>query len=90
MITLSNHELQVLNVIWQNGIVTSNQIMENLNLKQSSIRAILQRLLKKEAIVIYQKQGKKNLYQANLDKKIYIKQITNQYVQTCKLIQIQK
>ena len=70
MLKISNAELEVLKVFWEQNAVTSNDIVDALKdypWSSNTIRTLIKRLLKKGAIEITGKVGKSYTYKVTLD-----------------------
>ena len=90
MVKISDSELEIMSIIWKKGIVTSREIIECFNKKnktEASIRTLISRLLRKEAIIIDKTEVRQHYYKPNIDKKEYIRKITAEYVKKCMIIE---
>lgn len=90
MIKLSECELEVMNVIWRKNTITSGEVIQALKEKkwnENTIRTFIKRLLNKKAIMVYEKRGKQNIYQSNIDRKVYIKEMVIEFIQKCKRLE---
>lgn len=75
MTKISDAELEVMKILWDRETVTSFDIINELNGKQewteATIRTLINRLQKKDAIKIVEKNGKTYTYKANISEEDY-------------------
>lgn len=81
---ISDSELEVMKIIWENPDITANKIigiLENrVEWKPNTIKTLINRLLKKNAIG-FNKEGKEYYYYALVDKDIYINAESESFLQ---------
>ena len=79
MARISDAELEVLNVIWSKGEVSSTDIIKELKdypWNPNTIRTLIKRLYKKGVIEISQKKGKAFIYKSLIDESEYKNEMT--------------
>ena len=65
MIRISDAEIEVMKIIWEEGDVTSLEIinkLKNFNWNDNTIRTLINRLIVKKAVGISKKEGKTYTY----------------------------
>ena len=71
MIKLSDSEIYIMNIIWNNGETTSFDIIDEVKksqkISEKAIRTLLARMVKKGAIQKVSKSGKTIIYKAVID-----------------------
>lgn len=72
-ISISDAELPIMKVLWENGTLTSPQILEKLEGNKNTLKTLLQRLVTKGAISVEEPMPRKSLYTAAVSKEEYIK-----------------
>lgn len=80
---ISNAELEVMKIIWNKKITTSLEIIEELNSEKwnhNTIRTLIKRLLKKDAIQIREKEGKVYKYMPKIDEREYKHDLTKRLI----------
>jgi len=83
MIKLSNSEIEVMKVIWQKQMITSNEIVQALSHKNwnaNTIRTFISRLISKKAVTSIKKLGKSYLYIPIIDEKEFCQQKAKQFI----------
>ena len=82
--TISDSEFEVMKIIWNTNPVKSSDIIKVLssekNWSESTIKTLINRLLKKESIS-YNKEGKTYLYYPLIDEHSYIKKESKSFLQ---------
>lgn len=83
ILNISDSELEVMKIIWDNPETTSNQIIEvlegKIDWKPNTVKTLINRLLKKEAIG-FNKSGKEYCYFPIIKKDEYIKEESNNFL----------
>jgi BlaI family penicillinase repressor len=81
---LSQSEIYIMHCIWNNGNVTSfdilNKVKEERKMSEKSVRTLLARLVKKKAIFVKEKNGKLYSYETLIDKDKYIHFETQKFI----------
>ena len=81
---ISDSEWEVMKVIWSKNEVTSNEIIEELKEKKiwknTTIKSLINRLLKKEAIG-FKKDGKEYIYYPLVSEKVCIREESKSFLQ---------
>ena len=81
---ISDSEWEVMKVIWSKNEVTSNEIIEELKEKKiwknTTIKSLINRLLKKEAIG-FKKEGKEYIYYPLVSEKECIREESKSFLQ---------
>lgn len=81
---ISEAEYEVMKVLWDNGEMTSIDIIDCLSKKKkwnhNTIRTLITRLLNKKAIKIVSKEGKTYIYTYVLKQDKYIKQESTNFI----------
>ena len=83
MIKISDSELEIMQIIWEKGEITSTKIIEELKTKKwdrNTIRTFITRLIGKKAVGISKKDGKRYTYVALINKKDYAIQKTKYFI----------
>lgn len=77
MVKLSDSEIYIMHVIWDNGEATSFDILDKVKadkkLSENTVRTLLARMVKKKAICISAKNGKTYTYKALIDKNEFLR-----------------
>lgn len=80
---ISEAEWEIMNLIWKNKRITSNEIIEKLKerkeWKGTTVKTLINRLLKKEAIS-FDKKGKEYFYFAIIEKEECIKEESETFI----------
>lgn len=87
MVRISEAEFEVMKVIWEKKETTSIEIINILKEKGvtwnfNTIRTLIKRLLKKEAIKIKEKKGKTYTYIPVVEEKEYNAEVIKKYIDT--------
>ena len=81
---ISDSEWEIMKVIWSKNEVTSNEIIEELKEKKiwksTTIKSLINRLLKKE-VIGFKKEGKEYIYYPLLSEKECIKEESKSFLQ---------
>lgn len=81
---ISDSELEIMKIIWENPDITANKIIgileDKVEWKPNTIKTLINRLLKKNAIG-FNKEGKEYYYYALVDKDIYINAESESFLQ---------
>lgn len=83
MVKLSDAEFEVMKVIWEKNEATSLEIIEKLkdkNWKDTTIRTLINRLLKKGAISVSKENKRKYIFFAVINENEYKKEATKNLV----------
>lgn len=84
MSEISNAELEVLGVLWQQSPLSANEIIEQLNetreWHEKTVKTLLNRLVKKEAIG-FEKEQRRYLYYPLIEQENYQQQASQSLVQ---------
>lgn len=85
MIKLSDAEICIMQIIWENGKTTSFDIIEevkrNNKISENAIRTLLARMVKKGAIKITKKEGKTYIYESCIEKENFLRQEGNNFLE---------
>ena len=77
MIKLSDCEIYIMYVIWTNGEATSfdilDKVKEDKKISENTVRTLLARMVKKNAIYISSKTGKTYNYKPLIDKEEFLR-----------------
>jgi BlaI family penicillinase repressor len=77
MVKLSDSEVYIMHVIWENGQATSFDILDKVKkdqkLSENTVRTLLSRMVKKKAIYISEKNGKTYVYKPLIDKDEFLR-----------------
>jgi BlaI family penicillinase repressor len=77
MIKLSDSEIYIMHVIWDNGEATSFDILDKVKidkkLSENTVRTLLARMVKKKAICISEKKGKTYTYKPLINKDEFLR-----------------
>jgi BlaI family penicillinase repressor len=77
MVKLSDSEIYIMHVIWDNGEATSFDILDKVKqdkkLSENTVRTLLARMVKKKAICISNKNGKTNTYKPLINKDEFLR-----------------
>ena len=69
---ITDAELEIMKVLWENGELTLNEIVELLSKKEeknkSTIKTLLYRLIEKKSVKSITNKGKENTYRAEIQK----------------------
>lgn len=80
---ISEAEWEIMNLIWKNKRITSNEIIEKLKARKewkgTTVKTLINRLLKKEAIS-FDKNGKEYFYFATIEKEECIKEESETFI----------
>lgn len=79
MLKISDAELEVLKVFWEEKVETSNEViavMKDYSWSSNTIRTLIKRLLKKGALEITGKNGKSYTYRVTLDEGKFKSELT--------------
>ena len=73
---ITDAELEIMKVLWENGELTLNEIVEFLSKKEeknkSTIKTLLYRLIEKKSVKSITNKGKENTYRAEIEKEEYL------------------
>lgn len=82
---ISESEYEIMKIIWNNGVMTSNDIIEKLKGKKkwskNTVRTLLNRLTNKKAIRIVAQEGKNYRYQAVISEIEYESQESKSFLE---------
>lgn len=85
MIKLSDAEICIMHIIWNKGRATSFEIIDevkkNKKLSENTIRTLLARMVKKEAIKIGEKNGKTYTYYPLIEQNAFLKEEGNNFLE---------
>ena len=77
MVKLSDSEIYIMHVIWNNGEATSFDILDKVKkdkkLSENTVRTLLARMVKKKAIFISEKNGKTYTYKPLIEKNEFLR-----------------
>jgi BlaI family penicillinase repressor len=77
MIKLSDSEIYIMHVIWDNGEATSFDILDKVKidkkLSENTVRTLLARMVNKKAICISEKKGKTYTYKPLINKDEFLR-----------------
>jgi BlaI family penicillinase repressor len=77
MVKLSDSEIYIMHVIWDNGEATSFDILDKVKidkkLSENTVRTLLARMVKKKAICISEKKGKTYTYKPLINKDEFLR-----------------
>ncbi|HFB64635.1 MAG TPA: BlaI/MecI/CopY family transcriptional regulator [Aeromonadales bacterium] len=81
---ISDSEKKVMDVLWQSPSITAKAIIRqldpNLGWQDRTVKTLINRLLKKNAIG-FKKKGREYLYFSKIDKEDYIKSASDNFLQ---------
>ena len=73
---ITDAELEIMKVLWENSELTLNEIVEILSKKEeknkSTIKTLLYRLIEKKSVKSISNKGKENTYKAIIKKEDYL------------------
>ncbi len=85
MVKLSDSEIYIMHVIWDNGEATSFDILDKVKkdktLSENTVRTLLSRMVKKKAIYISEKNGKIYTYKSLINKNEFLRVEGNNFLQ---------
>lgn len=74
---ITDAELEIMKVLWENSELTLNEIVEKLSEKEkknkSTIKTLLYRLVEKKSVKSITKEKRENTFQAIINKEEYLK-----------------
>ncbi len=84
MIRLSEAEIYIMHIIWQNNGATSFDILRDVKrekkLSEFTVRTLLARMVKKKAIYVADKYGKTYYYKPLIEKNEYLRKEGNTFL----------
>ena len=85
MVKLSDAEIYIMHIIWDNGKATSFDILDSVKqdkkLSENTVRTLLARMVKKKAIYISEKDGKTYIYEPLIDKNEFLRVEGNNFLE---------
>ena len=85
MVKLSDSEIYIMNVIWDNEKATSFDILEKVKedkkLSENTVRTLLARMVRKKAICICEKNGKTYTYKSLIDRDEFLRIEGNNFLE---------
>ena len=85
MVKLSDSEIYIMHVIWDNGEATSFDILDKVKadkkLSENTVRTLLARMVKKKAIYISEKNGKTYTYKSLINKNEFLRVEGNSFLE---------
>lgn len=85
MIKLSDSEICIMHIIWKNGKTTSfdiiDEVKKNEKISENTIRTLLARMVKKQAIKISEKKGKTYIYEACINEDEFLIKEANNFLE---------
>ncbi len=82
---ITDAELEIIKVLWENGELTLNEIVEILSKKgkknKSTIKTLLYRLIEKESVKSITNRKKENTYKAIVRKEEYLKKENESFLE---------
>jgi len=85
MIKLSDSEICIMYIIWKNGKTTSfdiiDEVKKNEKILENTIRTLLARMVKKQAIKISEKKGKTYIYEACINEDEFLRKEANNFLE---------
>ena len=85
MVKLSDAEIYIMHIIWQNGQATSFDILDKVKndkkLSENTVRTLLSRMVKKKAIYISAKNSKTYIYKPIIDKNEFLRIEGNNFLE---------
>lgn len=82
---VTDAELEIMKVLWENGELTLNEIVEILSKKEkknkSTIKTLLYRLIEKESVKSITNKKKENTYKAAIKKDEYLKKENESFLE---------
>lgn len=76
MVRLSDSEIYIMHLVWENKKITSFDILKqaekNKKISEKSVRTLLRRLVKKKALIVTEKNSRTYTYETLIDKEEYI------------------
>ena len=85
MIKISDAELEVMKVIWKEKAVKSKKIIEQVkdfNWNDNTVRTLINRLIKKKAVGISEKNGKEYTFVPLIDEEEYKSEVKQKFLKT--------
>lgn len=85
MVKLSDSEIYIMNVIWDNEEATSfdilDKVKEDKKLSENTVRTLLARMVRKKAIYISEKNGKTYKYKSLIDRDEFLRVESNNFLE---------
>lgn len=85
MVSLSDAEIHIMQIIWKYGKTTSFDILDEIKdddtISENTIRTLLARMVKKGAIKIVEKRGKTYIYEACINKDEFLRKEGNNFLE---------
>lgn len=85
MVSLSDAEIHIMQIIWKYGKTTSFDILDEIKdddtISENTIRTLLARMVKKGAIKIAEKKGKTYIYEACISKDEFLRKEGNNFLE---------
>ena len=82
---ITDAELEIMKVLWENGELTLNEIVELLSKKEeknkSTIKTLLYRLIEKKSVKSIINKKKENTYRAEIEKEKYLKKENESFLE---------
>ncbi len=82
---VTDAELEIMKVLWENGELTLNEIVEILSKKEkknkSTIKTLLYRLIEKESVKSITNKKKENTYKAAIKKDEYLRKENESFLE---------
>ena len=82
---ITDAELEIMKVLWENGELTLNEIVEILSKKEkknkSTIKTLLYRLIEKESVKSITNKKKENTYKAAINEEEYLKKANESFLE---------
>ncbi len=82
---ITDAELEIMKVLWKNGELTLNKIVETLNESEkknkSTIKTLLYRLIEKDSVMSITNKSKENTYKAIVSEEEYLEKANESFLE---------